>query len=60
MGTGKTHVAQQYLNQHPHASVLAVTFRISLAKYLSINYSKGQTQKTVMLLVMMKAYLTWY
>lgn len=35
MCTGKTHVAQQYFNRHPHSSVLAVTFRISLAKYLS-------------------------
>jgi hypothetical protein len=35
MGTGKTHVSQQYLSRHREKSVLAITFRISLAKYTS-------------------------
>jgi hypothetical protein len=39
MGTGKTHVAQQYLSRHPRSSILAVTFRISWAKYLSTRLS---------------------
>ncbi|KAI8575167.1 hypothetical protein K450DRAFT_263007 [Umbelopsis ramanniana AG] len=35
MGTGKTHVSQWYLSRHGEKSVLAITFRISLAKYTS-------------------------
>lgn len=35
MGTGKTFFAEQYLTRNISSSVLASTFRISLAKYMS-------------------------
>ncbi|KAI9326674.1 hypothetical protein BD770DRAFT_303430, partial [Pilaira anomala] len=36
MGAGKTFVADQFIRRLPRtASVLAITFRISLAKYLA-------------------------
>jgi Origin of replication binding protein len=35
MGSGKTHVAHAYLNKNKQLSVLAITFRISLAKYMA-------------------------
>lgn len=39
MGSGKTFVAEQYIARHKEASVLIVTFRISLARYLANRFS---------------------
>ncbi|KAK9328089.1 hypothetical protein V1520DRAFT_347044 [Lipomyces starkeyi] len=35
MGSGKTHAVQTYLRQRPELSVLSITFRQALARYLS-------------------------
>ncbi|KAK9428233.1 hypothetical protein V1505DRAFT_294059, partial [Lipomyces doorenjongii] len=35
MGTGKTHAVREYLTANPALSVLSITFRQSLARYLS-------------------------
>ncbi|KAK9345822.1 hypothetical protein V1522DRAFT_442685 [Lipomyces starkeyi] len=35
MGTGKTHAVRQYLRRRPQLSVLSITFRQALARYLS-------------------------
>ncbi|CEP18097.1 hypothetical protein [Parasitella parasitica] len=36
MGTGKTHLAKQFIsNLDPSVNVLSITFRVSLAKYLA-------------------------
>jgi Origin of replication binding protein len=35
MGTGKTHAVREYLNANPALTVLSITFRQSLARYLA-------------------------